>query len=67
MMEDDLEPSIPKPDSAFGFGRRVCAGRDLAEASVWVTMMCLLATFEFKGKPGYKAKDYGSFTDGVVS
>jgi cytochrome P450 len=67
MIEDKLDPLIPRPDAAFGFGRRICAGRDLAEASIWVTMMSLLATFELKEKPGHQAKDYGLFTDGIVA
>ncbi|KAG2141168.1 cytochrome P450 [Suillus bovinus] len=29
----------------FGFGRRVCAGRYFADASLWISMVSLLATF----------------------
>jgi len=36
----------------WGFGRRVCPGRHLAEASLWSAMACLLAIFKFS-----KAKD----------
>lgn len=36
----------------FGFGRRICAGRHLAEASIWVAMACILAAFNIR-----KAKD----------
>ncbi|KAG1744911.1 cytochrome P450 [Suillus paluster] len=36
----------------WGFGRRVCPGRHLAEASLWSSMACLLAIFKFS-----KAKD----------
>jgi hypothetical protein len=67
MKGDALNPEIPRPDAAFGFGRRICAGRDMAEASLWVTMISLLTVFEFKGKEGYKEEDYGPYTDGLVS
>ncbi|KAG1743803.1 cytochrome P450 [Suillus lakei] len=36
----------------WGFGRRICPGRHLAEASLWSSMACLLAIFKFS-----KAKD----------
>ena len=31
----------------WGFGRRICPGRHLAEASLWSAMVCLLAVFKF--------------------
>ncbi|KAG2117754.1 cytochrome P450 [Suillus clintonianus] len=31
----------------FGFGRRVCVGRYFADASLWIAMVSLLATFRF--------------------
>jgi len=37
---------------AWGFGRRICPGRHLAEASLFSAMTCLLAVFRFS-----KAKD----------
>lgn len=36
----------------WGFGRRVCPGRHLAESSLWSAMACLLAVYKFS-----KAKD----------
>jgi hypothetical protein len=38
----------------WGFGRRVCPGRHLAEASLWSAVASLLAIFKFS-----KAKDEG--------
>ncbi|KAG2362788.1 cytochrome P450 [Suillus spraguei] len=32
---------------AFGFGRRICVGRHLADASLWIAVACLLARFKF--------------------
>ncbi|EGN97749.1 hypothetical protein SERLA73DRAFT_111085 [Serpula lacrymans var. lacrymans S7.3] len=37
---------------AFGFGRRVCVGKHVADASVWAGIVSLLAVFKFT-----KAKD----------
>ncbi|THU79536.1 cytochrome P450, partial [Dendrothele bispora CBS 962.96] len=31
---------------AYGFGRRVCAGRYVADATIWITIACLLATMD---------------------
>ena len=30
----------------FGFGRRACPGRELADASVWLAAACVLALFD---------------------
>ncbi|KAF5382822.1 hypothetical protein D9757_007341 [Collybiopsis confluens] len=36
---------------AFGFGRRVCAGRYISDGTVWLTIACALASFKMgKGK-----------------
>jgi cytochrome P450 len=34
-------------DFPFGFGRRVCVGRYFADASLWISIVSLLATFHF--------------------
>lgn len=42
----------PAPDPAghvFGFGRRVCPGRQLADSSVWLTLARSLAVFDVSG------------------
>jgi cytochrome P450 len=38
----------PLPEGPFGFGRRVCLGRHLALAGVYIFMSTLLATFDLK-------------------
>lgn len=35
-------------DLMFSFGRRVCAGRTLADASLWITVAQTLATFNIR-------------------
>lgn len=54
--EDELDPSIPHPDAAFGFGRRICAGQHVAEASLWYSMASLLSTFDMRAKVGVDGK-----------
>jgi cytochrome P450 len=54
----------------FGFGRRVCPGKDLADASVWLGIANLLAAFNFSkksdGKGGFvDVKD--EYTPGIIS
>ncbi|KAI0258893.1 cytochrome P450 [Gloeopeniophorella convolvens] len=42
------------PDQAFGFGRRECPGRFMAQASVWASIVGILAAFDLtpvKGDP----------------
>jgi len=44
-----VEPASPGvnqyPSEAFGFGRRICPGRYLAENSIWLAIARILATF----------------------
>ncbi|KIJ51010.1 hypothetical protein M422DRAFT_158706, partial [Sphaerobolus stellatus SS14] len=37
----------PTLTGAFGYGRRICAGKNLAEATVWLTIATLLWAFDF--------------------
>ncbi|KAG9021409.1 hypothetical protein FS837_007277 [Tulasnella sp. UAMH 9824] len=78
-LKKDEEQSrfIPNPDVlspwdwAFGFGRRVCPGRDLAMQGVWISATFVLWGFEIKPKPGrtmadgYMATDEERFNFGV--
>ncbi|KAG2032098.1 cytochrome P450 [Suillus americanus] len=41
----------------WGFGRRICPGRHLAEASVWSAMVHLLAIFKFSNAKDENGKD----------
>lgn len=38
----------PLPNGHFGFGRRVCVGKHLAEASVWIVVACMLSTMRIE-------------------
>ncbi|KZT25573.1 cytochrome P450 [Neolentinus lepideus HHB14362 ss-1] len=49
--------STPEPLAAFGYGRRVCAGRHMADATLWISVASILTVFkigpclESQGKP----------------
>jgi len=45
-LNDDTVPWV------FGFGRRRCPGRDIADASLWCAITCILATFTIKKPVG---------------
>ncbi|KAF7350121.1 Cytochrome P450 [Mycena venus] len=39
-------PAVPDPEVAFGYGRRLCPGRHMASASLWITVSSVLAAFD---------------------
>ncbi|KAF8189603.1 cytochrome P450 [Mycena galopus ATCC 62051] len=41
-----INPAVPDPQVAFGYGWRFCPGRQMATASLWITIASILATFE---------------------
>jgi len=47
----------PGSSGAFGFGKRVCPGRLLAENSVWIMVASLLACFHLEHKKDENGKD----------
>ncbi|KIK87084.1 hypothetical protein PAXRUDRAFT_152429 [Paxillus rubicundulus Ve08.2h10] len=38
----------------FGFGRRICPGRHLADASLWCAIACILAVFNIEKVEGFE-------------
>lgn len=68
-----LGPS-PAPDPSeyvFGFGRRICPGKQLADSSVWLTLARSLAVFDIsKGveeTTGREVEPKVDFSPGVIS
>ncbi|KIJ19361.1 hypothetical protein PAXINDRAFT_7845 [Paxillus involutus ATCC 200175] len=57
-LNDDNLPWI------FGFGRRICPGRHLADASLWCAMVCILALFKIEKTAG---SDEVKWTTGMTS
>ncbi|KAF8181910.1 cytochrome P450 [Mycena galopus ATCC 62051] len=54
----------------FGFGRRTCIGRHAADATVWITIVSILSTFNIakaKDETGKEIEVEVSFTDEAVS
>ncbi|KAI2604143.1 cytochrome P450 [Hypoxylon fragiforme] len=63
----DEEPFLVGP---FGFGRRVCVGRHLAQASVWILMATLIATTDISqpvGPDGVPIEQTITFSTGLSS
>ncbi|KAJ7509664.1 cytochrome P450 [Mycena galericulata] len=46
LLNGKLNPAVKGPESAFGFGRRLCPGRHMATSSIWITVASMLATFD---------------------
>ncbi|KAJ6570092.1 cytochrome P450 [Mycena vulgaris] len=46
LIDGKLNPAIRDPDAVFGFGRRVCAGKDMAWNTLWIMVASMLATFD---------------------
>jgi cytochrome P450 len=58
----------PLPEGPFGFGRRVCLGRHLALAGVYIFISTLLATFDLKpivGPDGKEIPPHFGLTNGL--
>jgi len=55
----------------FGFGRRACPGRDIADSMLWLTLACLLSVFHIskaKDDNGHEIDiDVEAFVDSIVS
>ncbi|KAI0061723.1 cytochrome P450 [Artomyces pyxidatus] len=60
----------PLLTSAFGFGRRMCPGRHLAEATLWIIVASVLSNFNVtkaKDDSGKEIPVNVAYTDGLVS
>ncbi|KAI3319765.1 cytochrome P450 oxidoreductase OrdA-like protein [Xylariaceae sp. AK1471] len=65
-----LDPAPDPRDDIFGYGRRICPGRHLAESTVWLTIARSLAVFEIgKGLDdiGSEIEPSVSFSPGIIS
>jgi len=53
----------------FGFGRRICPGMHLGDASVWLACATVLAAFDISPavKNGVPVMPSGNFMDGIIS
>ncbi|TFK73172.1 cytochrome P450 [Pluteus cervinus] len=65
-----LNPAVPHPDSAFGFGRRICPGRIIAYSSMMITCASLLQCFNIikqKDIDGQEITPKVEYTTGLLS
>lgn len=65
-----LNPDVRLPSAVYGFGRRVCPGRHLADASVWLAVATVLASFTIARPKDHMGNDIvpsGEMTSGAVS
>jgi len=65
------ESHLDSLSATFGYGRRICPGRYMAEAQLWITIACMLAVFDiFPGSEvdgmGRPVKTEARFTSGMI-
>jgi len=56
--------------ASFGFGRRICPGRHMASATIWLSIASILATFNIRKMKDARGNDIpldGKYTDGTIS
>ncbi|KAJ7252511.1 cytochrome P450 [Mycena rebaudengoi] len=56
LINGQLNPAVRDPEIIFGFGRRVCPGRHMAQATLWITIASLLAVFDINKAIGEDGK-----------
>ncbi|KAJ7252542.1 cytochrome P450 [Mycena rebaudengoi] len=56
LLNGQLNPDVRDPSAVFGFGRRVCPGRHMAQSILWVTVASLLAVFNITKAIGEDGK-----------
>ncbi|KAJ7729932.1 cytochrome P450 [Mycena metata] len=64
-----INTTMRGPEAAFGFGRRICAGKDMAQWSMWITVASILATFNITkslNQEGAPIEPSGEFTTGFL-
>ena len=71
LKDGQLNPDIRHPKSAvYGFGRRLCPGRHLADASVWLAVATVLSSFTISRAKDHMGNDIvptGEISDGAVA
>jgi len=48
--DNNWVPPLDPQNFGFGFGRRLCPGRHLAETNLWIAMVSILAAFNIRKK-----------------
>ncbi|KAF7369889.1 Cytochrome p450 [Mycena sanguinolenta] len=67
--EGKINRQMRDPSAAFGFGRRICAGKDMAEWSIWIAIASILAVYNINKRldeKGIPIEPSGEYTSGMV-
>ncbi|TFK33689.1 cytochrome P450 [Crucibulum laeve] len=49
LKDDKIDPFVKDPEeAAFGFGRRMCPGRHIAQSTLWLAAGCILTCFDLR-------------------
>ncbi|KAJ7251375.1 cytochrome P450 [Mycena rebaudengoi] len=70
LLNGRLNPAVRDPSLVFGFGRRVCPGRHMAQSTLWITVASLLAVFNITkaiGKDGKILEPSYEYHSAIVS
>ncbi|KAJ6580647.1 cytochrome P450 [Mycena capillaripes] len=71
LLDGKLNLAIRDPEvAAFGFGRRVCPGKHMAAASLWITIASILCTFNINklvDEDGNTVEPSYAYFSGVIS
>ncbi|KAH0828605.1 cytochrome P450 [Lanmaoa asiatica] len=63
--EEVLDPAT----AAFGYGRRICPGRFMADATLWISIACILTVFDIrpgKDENGNPVEVKADFESGMI-
>ncbi|KAH7890379.1 cytochrome P450 [Phlebopus sp. FC_14] len=63
------EGIINPETAAFGYGRRICPGRFMADAQIWISIACILTVFNVypaKNEQGEPLKVEAEFESGMI-
>ncbi|KAF7355964.1 Cytochrome p450 [Mycena venus] len=69
MKDGKVNTAMRTPDAAFGFGRRICPGKDMAQWSIWICAASILATFNISkslDENGVPIVPSGEYTSGLL-
>jgi len=58
--------TAPFPEPAFGYGRRICPGKNVSQNYLFITMASILSCFTITPQEG-APKPSAKFTDGMIS
>lgn len=63
--QTEIKKDAPLGLEAFGFGRRVCPGMEIAIESVWLVVVSVLAVFDISKAEG-EQEGFGEYTSGLI-